>query len=386
MMRSTSYQLVQIPALERTVLVCDEVGNTTFVFDQARCDRINIKPHDLYEMTKDQQRDLIKELQIGVQIDYSMQYVDRLAKALGVSLNEFDETQERDISILKPKPPLAPKGYLSAGRLAKELGVSHTTILNAIFKIREDLGEVRQYRFTTRVTEGYSPSQVDKITAVINLAPGAPDGYLSESGIYKTYEGAGPNAINNAIAELHSVLGEVRLYRFGSQTTYGYSPDQVQKIIDYLQLAPLAPEQHMTIYGISQSCGISRTAIRRAVQLLGESLGEAREYRFKGGTATGYSPDQIKIIVGKIEEMRAPEGYLTATGIYKKYGVAGKVIQRVAEELGDKLGETLEYLFGSVTSIAYSPDQQRKIIEHVSNNNKKVVLGKEALALIHLKT
>lgn len=52
MMRKTSYDAIELPQLERLLLICDENGNRTYVFDTAKLDEVKITPEMLKNGTK----------------------------------------------------------------------------------------------------------------------------------------------------------------------------------------------------------------------------------------------------------------------------------------------------------------------------------------------
>lgn len=234
MMRGASYNLVEIPSLQRTVLVCDEVGNTTYVFDMAACQAYGINAEYLAMQMKPELNDLIEQdPTLGKRIDYSSQYVDQLGEALQTKFGETQTEPASRIDILKPKAPPAPENYRAASGIAREYRIATKTIQKAIAELGDSLGETDEYRFGPNTATGYSPEQIQQILDYLNIAPPAPEGYLSVRGIYREY-GIDRKTTKKAIAELGDTLGETRAYRFGKKTATGYSPEQVRSTIDWI--------------------------------------------------------------------------------------------------------------------------------------------------------
>jgi hypothetical protein len=231
MMRRSSYTSVEIRSLNRLVMVCDEVGNTTYIFDVDVCKEYGIDVDYLSRLTKVEIDELIKDDdRIGRRIDYSSKYVDNLTQYLTGEMSQDQDGTLQSVDILKPKAPPAPEGYLSLNGIWHEYGITQKTTQKAVDELGSELGEVTQYRFGSKTTAGYSPEQVAKILTHLDIAPPAPEGYLSLNGIWREY-GITPYTTQKAIDELGPVLGEVKQYRFGTKTTVGYSPEQVAKIL-----------------------------------------------------------------------------------------------------------------------------------------------------------
>lgn len=146
-LRRTSYRLVQIPELERTVLVCDEAGNTTFVFDQAKCDGLGIAPDDIYGYTKDELKELISELQLGSQINYSEKYMDNLAAVLGGDVANLEDESQPSVHILTPKEVIEtiPEGYTLFVELCKELPDVSENSLRTVMRQAKNVFAKRLY-------------------------------------------------------------------------------------------------------------------------------------------------------------------------------------------------------------------------------------------------
>jgi DNA-binding MarR family transcriptional regulator len=197
------------------------------------------------------------------------------------------------------------------------------------------------------------------------LYPPAPEGVLSIFGIAREF-GVNNHLIKQAITELGEELGEASNYRFTTRSTSGYTLEQQWKIRQLLEtrgsLAPKAPEGILALHGVAQALGIpTKTIVRRAIENLGETLGETSLYKFGGRVAIGYNPDQQKLIREYLEKTgyfnRPPEGFLTMGAISKEFDLVFTVIDRIVKELGDELGETEVYMAQPGMTTHYSPAQ-----------------------------
>jgi hypothetical protein len=194
----------------------------------------------------------------------------------------------------------APEGYLSASRIAEQYGLAHSTIKSAITELGDRLGETRLYMFGRSTTAiAYSPEQVKNIIDSIGISEKAPEGYLSTRGITNEY-GFAAKTIISAAAELGDRLGETRLYMFGRSTTAtAYSPEQIEIIVDYIRNSRKAPEGYLSIDGVVKEYSLGHTTVVKAIEALGNNLGEIKEYKAKhnGLIRSFLSPDQIRMII-----------------------------------------------------------------------------------------
>ena len=91
MMRKESYALVIIPSLESMILVCDEVGNTTFVVRD-----LPTNPEEYYELTKDE---LKTHTKVANQINWSKkegEWQEKILDALTDPNTTFDKKEKTD--------------------------------------------------------------------------------------------------------------------------------------------------------------------------------------------------------------------------------------------------------------------------------------------------
>jgi transposase len=84
MVRQTSYASVSIPEMNRLVLVCDEEGNSTFIFNLEEMRSLGITQKEIMQMTKAQIKDeLIAQYpRVATCLDYSTRWVERINELL----------------------------------------------------------------------------------------------------------------------------------------------------------------------------------------------------------------------------------------------------------------------------------------------------------------
>lgn len=141
------------------------------------------------------------------------------------------EQQERIMQKLKETGALAskpPLGVKSIAKISKELGIVPKT-LSKVLTLDDDLGELKDYRFGQVTALGLTTQQLElvvlKLEAIGAIKAEPPEGYVSRRGIAENLE-VNRRKVSNAVDQLQDQLGDVKLYRFGQRTTFGYSPEQ----------------------------------------------------------------------------------------------------------------------------------------------------------------
>jgi len=166
MMRGESYVALIAPKLEHTIFVCDEDGNATYVIHNPTLEMLNLSPEDLMGMTKSEINELLAK---NSSIGKRIVYSSRFVNNIQTALS-VEEDHQNDLD-----PRFQRVEYL---RPSAEL---------------------------------------------------APEGYLSESGIAKEL-GVSGRLVKKVMHSLNETIGESLVYKFGSNTTNGYSPEQIQII------------------------------------------------------------------------------------------------------------------------------------------------------------
>ena len=247
----------------------------------------------------------------------------------------------------------APEGVLSASGFAQQLGIDAAIVLRAVSKLKSQLGEVKRYRFAGQRTDGYTPVQQKLLRQYIDRAEAAPENYLTIDGMAKAF-GITYQPVKNAADKLADVLGEVGTYKFYTGIMTGYSPAQQRQIHGFLAAKHLfveqAPQGFVNQKKLADQLGVAGGTVVRALEYLGDELGEVKIYRFHSQSVPGYSPEQQALIKSHLEAKgalakAATDGVLSSNGISKACNISVEVVNKAIKELGEKLGDVKSYMF-----------------------------------------
>lgn len=111
-----------------------------------------------------------------------------------------------------------------------------------------------------------------------------------------------------------------------------------------------------------------KKCIDELIEKDGQPLGPIEIRMFNKKKVPAYSPDQQAIIIEYIHEKlgdRMPEGYLTPLKIANTLNILIFNIEKAIGELGDTLGSVGKFNVGSHQVVAYSPEQQSIIRNHL---------------------
>lgn len=304
MTRKTSYYLVNAHTIDRTILVCDEEGNASYVFNSNILDQKEITNANLINYTKSELNDLIKESpEIGRRVIYDKErFVQRIKDSINNPISNFpDEAKSNSKNSANYLYPKNPEGYLSITGIYKKYNTS-PKIINKIIDTIDNFGEVGKYRL------------------------------------------------------LSGVLG------------FSFSPDQQEKIIEGLKnegrLKSENLENYIPVYKFSAENHISSQTIDTIIKDNKSLVGEIIKDRFdRDMPVNALSPFQQKIILDLLEEKGmlnkpAPEGYLSARGIADKHHVGRYKVKAAIESVIEDIGEIHKFKVGTVSTFVFSPEQQ----------------------------
>jgi hypothetical protein len=248
MMRGISYNMIEIPELERLVLACDEENNRTFVFDTKALVEAGITPENIIKFnSKAQLRDLITQHpKSGQGIVYSGDFIDDVREALRrppqlpQSPQPPQPAQTQPATNQKPASQnnnylntagKAPAGWETINGIAKGSRVDNKTITKVIRELGLS-GEIFKNK-TGRTFEHYSPEDIKKIREHPRFdTKSAPEGWLTAGEIAKELGTSGITA-TKVVQELGLSNKTFRSER-GRPYEY-YSPDQITLITDYYE-------------------------------------------------------------------------------------------------------------------------------------------------------
>lgn len=370
MMRGLSYYQISVPSLGRTILCCDEEGNVSYVFDNKVLEEHGITSDDLSTLTKNDINDLLdSDAKMGKRLVYTSKFVPRMIGLMTEIQSEINITDPQSMYLI----PKAPVGVLTVKGLAKLYGVDFGTVARVIAELEGSIGDVQMYKFATKQTVGYTPHQQVLIKQRLEeggfFSKSIPEGVTSILGIAKKL-GLSHPVVSNAARQLADELGPVQYYRFGANLAVGFSTEQQEKIIKFLEknrfLNLPIPEDVLSADGIAKDFQIDRGAVQASIKRLGESLGKVDLYRFGARRVSGYNQAQRKMIYDDLElrgvfAPKAPEGVLSPSALAEKLNTSKKTLAKVVARLGDLIGPVNKYKFHTVTADGYLPEQVKLI-------------------------
>ncbi|MCX6728227.1 MAG: hypothetical protein NTV39_00440 [Candidatus Saccharibacteria bacterium] len=381
------YYSVEVPTLERSALVCDEAGNTTFVFDSGVLKKHGVENGDLIKLNKKEIEELIdKDPKVGRKVYYSKNFVSRIVGALEnpatVKNETFDEKSDETAGrYLLPK---APEGILPVNGMVRLWGVGGTSISQIIDDNQELIGQTADYRFGAHKSAGYLPEQQDVILRLINergLLRLASEDILSVSAMRDEW-GVSYGIIKRTIAENREQIGIVNKYKFHTKMAPGYTPEQqviIKKSLEEKGLLDNDPKDRVSIPVMSELWDLDPKTIRKVISANNGLVGEVKEYKFHTQTAPGYTSEQQEIIRQLLEEKgyfsdEAPEGFLTVYSMAQAWGETHAVVSKAVAHVKDELGDTPKYKFGKFGGRivpGYSPEQQVIIKRYIDEKRQK---------------
>lgn len=375
MMRGQSYNLVETPALNRAVFVCDEEGNSTFVFDTARLADAKLDSSILARMTKDELSGLLeRQGNLGRRVVYSPQFVERM-----VSL--FEEIPQEDRAeiiddnasqFLKPNENL-PEGSLAYAKIAERLEVSARTVSLAIKELQDQLSPVSRGR-----AKYYLPEDQQKIHDYLEekgvLVPRAREDQLAVFGMAKKFE-VPRSAIVRALKGLGAEIGDVAKAKFETSISSAYSPEQQELVKQWLDKNEKGGLSELQL---AEKFNTSRFIINKIRKELSD---EGISTPLVGTGRRVLVPASQHELIGQLVEKHhsktprelseAPEGYESKMDIVRRLGIHSKTVTKAIEATQEELGDVPMALFSNNPSPAYSPEQQRIIEQWLSENMRR---------------
>jgi transposase len=387
MIRKDTYYSVEVDSLGRTILVCDEEGNVTFVFDTTKLNGMGISSDDLVALKKSEIGEMLdSDPALGRRIIYSNRFVPAIIESIEDLSRSEDDIGELGAGYLR-KNEATPEGIMFISTIANSLSVAHSTVKMAVKELEETgaLGESRSYKLGNgNVTRGFDEHEVAIITQYLSergkLAEKAPADIMSINDIADSLD-MSDNTVRLSIQELDETgaLGEPKSYRFGTNVARGFDEQQVAIITQYLsergKLAEKAPEDIMSINDIVGSLGVSDNTVRLSVKELYKTgaLGESKSYRFRKTVTRGFDEHEVAIITqylserGNLAEM-ATEGILSINDIAVSLGVSEKTVGLSIQELDETgaLGESKSYRFRKTVTRGFDEQQVVIITQYLS--------------------
>jgi Mn-dependent DtxR family transcriptional regulator len=378
MMRRESYYAIDVDTLSRTILVCDEEGNASYVLDSEAMSSIGVTSKELLKLDKLELNDFIREHpELGQSFIYSKSFVSKMINAIEhpQDLGSPNHSIKPDaISLLKPPTD---DEFLSVFSMTPEMNVNYRTLMKVVAELHPTLADARPFRHSRGLSYEYSKKDRQAIREYLQehnyYAQSAPETILPVKGIAEKY-GVSNSSVLKALEDLGDTIGHVETYRFGDKPAKGYEPEQQDLIavkLDEMELlVEKAPDHIAPLVHVASELNVSPDTVKK-IQATFTDLGEIRKYKFGSRITDGYTKVQVETMRKYLHEQgyytEAPEGYLPTTEIARMLKVDPRRVKFAIESLNESLGEGLRCRFGGMATICYSPEQQLTIKEFLSN-------------------
>jgi cyclophilin family peptidyl-prolyl cis-trans isomerase len=366
MMRKTSYCMIELAKLDKTILVCDEEGNVTYVFDQTKLTKAGISPEDLTSFTKKELNDIIDTLpKTGVRIVYSEDiYTGKINEALYGNLASAAQKDSKTTKQPKPSyldlpvPHADEYGALSFVGTGKLLGMGP----NTVEKLALDLGiQTGDFKFGEGnvVTKGFMSEELTKLKQTDEfLTPDADEyGALSKRGTLRKL-GFDIKTVERLIKELGIQTGD---FKFGARIAKGFMSEELTKLKQTDEfLTPDADEYGATSFnGGGRSLGMDIKTVERLIKELGIQTGD---FKFGSGKiAKGFMPEELTKLK-QTYECLTPDadeyGAMSFYGAGRSLGMDIKTVERLIKELGIQTGD---FKFGARIAKGFMSEELTKL-------------------------
>jgi DNA-binding transcriptional regulator YhcF (GntR family) len=299
MMRRTPYNLIDLPSLNRMINVCDEEGNKTFIFDRKKMLEAGFDTDAIVRMEKGELDHLLTtDNTLGRSIIYSRYFARNLTDAIQDIEDRLPQSTNLSEVTLLQGVKKASVDYSSPSGLASELGVDKNLVFKAMHELGPNLGEVEEMMFYAKVAPALSPEQKQSIKDWLNE-----NHYLRESGgnymarkALAKHLGVSERSLEVVIEELSDALGEIKKRKMVDLIDV-YSPLQQDMLKNYLIEQKFhKPEGYLPVYKVAAALTVNPNTIERAIERIGDALGEIELFRSGRRTYTLLSPRQQEII------------------------------------------------------------------------------------------
>ncbi|QJU09530.1 hypothetical protein FBF27_03900 [Candidatus Saccharibacteria bacterium oral taxon 488] len=388
MMRQEPYHEVNIPPLERTVLICDAYGNGTFVFDTTQLPEEERAKLATY--TKTQLAGVMEQYPgCGVSVRCDQQFVLHLVAALANDIQQSTGVDTRRGGNYLNPPQASEEGMMNTNQLAAKFGVVYRTIVRHIAELNQEglLGCVAKRDWYGEEQSIFTEEQVEVIRKRLEerglFTQPPPEGYLTITALAKTVD-----VTVMALIRIARELKKAGVLSDGIQCRSGqvhefYSPEQQAMIMRKAQenglFAPPPPEGYVMISTATKRLGVSLKLVRDAI----DSLNLQREiYRFVAESGQvrireGLSPEQVdelgKYLRSEGYTKLAPEGYRVKKEIMRELHCSAPLFDRIVDSLirnDPNFGQPSRYRakgkgggMSKALGYFYSPEQQAKLAE-----------------------
>ena len=325
MMRRISYDMINLPLLNRAIVSCDEIGNRTFVFDTNMLEEKGISLNDIKNMTKQEIQDLLaNNSELGTSLTYSKNYLANLAELIKTPTKEFGKRIEDNPDQFSQKKQYlkevakAPDGWVTAsGFIRSHRGIDYGT-LKKLIETNTTL-ESKEFRAETgHIRTHYREKDLEDLAGPLIGMERVPDGWVTASGFIRSHRGIDYGTLKKLI-ETNTTLESKEFRAETGHIRTHYREKDLEDLAGPSVNAEKAPDGWVTVADFIMSHeGISKTAIN---YFINNNL-ESREFRAGNGHMCSYykEKDLETLADPLVNTGEAPDGWVTIKGFVKKYG------------------------------------------------------------------
>ena len=262
MMREEPYYQVTVPGIDKVILVCQEYGNATFVFNgEWVCEQVSANrsskdesARPLTDYTKEELSKLIKDNPgQGARIMATKNFTANLANALegGFSQQELDkpvDTRYLRSSRKSEDLPLVPDGYITLGNILERLdiGEKHRTRIRDIAIDLERKGKItigKYHNKRRRQVLAFTEESAQQImNEWVNHRILIPEGSLKTQDI-ANIAGVSRGTVRSVAEEL-GVIGDKK---YGRGRFIIFSKDEASAILDVIRERHSIPDGYVPV-------------------------------------------------------------------------------------------------------------------------------------------
>lgn len=360
MIRRESYTCVDVAALNKLILVCDEMDNATYIFDIDKVQAKGFSTTQLQDHTKKQLNDKIAMHQdIGQRIVYSKNFVKDIKNALTSKESHKSSSESQGYLI----PSAEDYQAILPSVVAKQYGVHENTVQKIIKEL--DIPQSK-YAFNRGIKLGIKRSDTELIRQHPMVAMPKSEDYAA-IGIEEIgrLHNRSRSYVEKKIGELGLQTGD---FRFGSRSRIGkglLEADAKQLVASFDPIVSAVEEGTVTgLTNVARMMKVRDVAVRMAAEDLGLEL---KQYRIDGHNYIGFTDDDIKILrqhpticIPRADDYQA----VSLAELVREYKRGPDTIIKLMDQTGIRTGE---YYFGPKLGKGITSDDYQKLIKTMQN-------------------
>lgn len=402
-MRDVSYNVIELPSMDRTILVCDQVGYATYVFDNALLKQQGLAIDTLLSLSPDELKDLfIAHPKLGISLRSTQSYVEDIASLM----EDIPETEEKikkgdTVEFLRPDGILA--GAAVAAKINAQYGtrISHKTVYAVADQLdAEGLITKTSYKIgPKRNVPGYNDSDYDQIVKRLEerglLYPPAPADVSSLTTLIGDAVGRQSSAYDKVLADVlartEQTFGTLPKYRFVAATSFGITEEQLptvaaiidehvdklrslaaaKKVLKDLAAESKRPEGTKTLPQIGEASGVSSSLYIKAFENVEAQVRAIADYTYGPNGFRSFNAEQAAVIEAEIERIKTVDrtpGRWTVNELADELGVSNHIVREVLEQIS---APHRTERVNNKPSPTYDPD----IVEVLRKNEKVIYMA-----------